>query len=83
MNIEKKVAISLYEIKKMIENDQSEDALEAVDRLRKVMGRLGRNNEALGCGVALHGVKVIHKAKIENRILLGSDQMLHEIFLIN
>jgi len=81
MNFEKRTAISLSEIKKQIEHGNLSEGLESIDKLWQVMGRLGKNKEAITVGEGLHGTEVIKKAHEENRIILGSHLDLHEIIL--
>lgn len=81
MNFEKKVAVSLHAIKEKVEQGRVEEAVKDLDRFWDVMCRLGRNNEAITVGAALHGTQVIEEAKTENRVILGSGLYFHDILL--
>jgi hypothetical protein len=75
-----KLAVSLSEIKKQVEEGNTKDALESLDRLWKVTCRIGRNEEALNCSY-LHTKETLEDAERENRIIKGSLQYPHEIVL--
>lgn len=80
MNFNKKIAVSLDEIKKQIERGDTGVALESLDRLWQVVSRVGRNEESLSCSY-LHSKETLEDAKRENKIIEGSIQLLHEIVL--
>ena len=81
MNFEKKLSVSLHTIKDQVETGETLMAIASLDRLSRVAGRLGRNNEAIHCGTSLHSEQTIQEAHDENRIILGSSLPLHEILL--
>lgn len=83
MNFEKRTAVSLSEIKKMIEQGDTQEATKSIDRLWEVMGRLGRNKEVIHCGATIHTEETISEAERENNVILGSSSslMLHQILL--
>lgn len=80
MNFEKRITVSLSAIEKMMEEGSYLEAYRSIRRLSKVMGRLGRNNEAIECGY-LHTKETLESAKTENRIILSSHLNFHEIKL--
>ena len=75
-----KLAVSLSEIKKQVEEGNTKDALESLDRLWKVVCRIDRNEEALNCSY-LHTKEILKDAERENKIIKSSIQYLHEIVL--
>jgi len=81
MNLEKKIVLSLNEIhKKLKEDGDIKKALKSTKNLGKVIARLGKNKETLSCSY-LHSKETLKEAYKENRIILSSDLMLHEIIL--
>jgi hypothetical protein len=80
MNIEKKIACSLYEIETMLLNGETYKAIEAIQTLREVSTILGRNNEVISVSYS-HDKETVEKAKRENDIILHSDTLPHEMNL--
>lgn len=80
MDYNRKLVISLSEIKKQVEQGNTKDALESLDRLWKVSGRIARNEEALNCSY-LHTKETLENAERENNLIQGSLQYPHEIEL--
>ena len=75
-----KLATSLSEIKKQVEEGNTKDALESLDRLFEVTCRLGKNEEALICSY-LHTKETLENAERENNLIQGSLEYPHEIVL--
>jgi hypothetical protein len=75
-----KLAVSLSEIEKQVKEGNTKDALESLDRLWKVVCRIGSNEEVLNCSY-LHTKEVLKDAERENKIIKSSIQYLHEIVL--
>ncbi len=75
-----KLAVSLSEIKKQVEEGNTKKALDSLDRLWKVTCRIKRNEEALNCSY-LHTKDTLENAEKENRIIKGSTLYPHEIVL--
>jgi hypothetical protein len=75
-----KIAVSLSEIEKQVKEGNTKDALESLDRLWKVVCRIGSNEEVLNCSY-LHTKEVLKDAERENKIIKSSIQYLHEIVL--
>jgi hypothetical protein len=80
MNLEKKIAVSLYEIKRSIEKGSSEEAMISLNILWEVVGRIGMNKEVISCSM-IHEDETVKRSETENRIILSSKLMLHEIQL--
>ena len=81
MILEKKIALSLRVIHNNLEaKNDIKLALKYINNLADVVGRLGRNEEALYLG-SLRGKETLEEAEKENKIILSSDLMLHEIIL--
>ena len=80
MNFQVKTVVSISEIKKQVQAGECDKAIESLDRLWKVLGRVERNDEVLSCGY-LHTEETLEKARKENSIIQGSIQYPHEIIL--
>jgi hypothetical protein len=78
MNLEKKIAVSLYEIKRSIEKGSSEEAMISLNILWEVVGRIGRNKEIISISGA-NEIEAVKRAEIENKSILSSPLMLHQI----
>lgn len=76
----KKLGVSVSEIKKQVEFGNIKDALESLDRLWEVTCRIARNEEVLNCSY-LHTEETLKDAERENRIIKSSSQYPHEIVL--
>jgi hypothetical protein len=75
-----KIAVSLSEIEKQVKEGNTKNALESLDRLWKVVCRIGSNEEVLNCSY-LHTAEVLKDAERENKNIKSSRQYLHEIVL--
>jgi hypothetical protein len=78
MNLEKKIAVSLYEIKRSIEKGSSEEAMISLNILWEVVGRIGRNKEIISIS-GTNEIEAVKIAEIENKSILSSPLMLHQI----
>lgn len=80
MSYETKLAVSISEIKKQVEQGDKNGALDSLNNLWEVTCRLKKNNEVITCSY-MHGEEVTESARKENNDIMGSDKYPHEIIL--
>jgi hypothetical protein len=80
MNFKTEISCSLYSIIEELESGGTENALEDLKRLRKVVGTLKKNDEALLVG-GIHSKETLTNAETENRIIRNSNLPLCKIEL--
>lgn len=80
MEFNKKLAVSISEIKLQLISGDDKEALKSLQTLHRVMCRISRNEEVIRCSY-LHHEETVKEATTENRIIKGSELYPHEIEL--